>query len=178
MGHRHSKDEILQGALAAAMADGLSNLTFGRVAKHLGISDRMVVYYFPSKDHLLTEVVMAMAVELQSTLGDAMAQGAPDYLGLAKAAWPILARPHADRVFALFLEANGLAAAGRAPYDTLVPAIIEAWITWLMPAFEGTAKRRRAEAEAVIATIDGLLLLRQLAGAAAANRAAARIGVM
>jgi AcrR family transcriptional regulator len=177
MGHRHSKDEILRGALEAALADGLSNLTFGRVARHLGISDRMVVYYFPSKDDLVTEVVTAMAVELQETLSGAIGAAAADYLEVARAAWPLLARPAADRVFALFLEANGLAAAGKAPYDALVPGIIDAWIGWLMPAFSGSARQRRVEAEAVIATIDGLLLLRQLAGPAAANRAAARLGV-
>ena len=35
MGHRHSRDEILDGALATAYADGLSGLSFGRVAKAL-----------------------------------------------------------------------------------------------------------------------------------------------
>jgi len=41
----------------------------------------------------------------------------------------------------------------------------------------GTRARRRDEAEAVVALLDGLLLLRQLSGAAAANRAARRLGV-
>ena len=57
MGYRHSRQEILDGALATAMDDGLSQLTFGRVAKRLGINDRTVVYYFPTKDALITEVV-------------------------------------------------------------------------------------------------------------------------
>jgi len=49
MGYRHTKEEILEGALAVAFADGLSQLTYGRVARRLGISDRIVVYYFPSR---------------------------------------------------------------------------------------------------------------------------------
>ncbi len=41
----------------------------------------------------------------------------------------------------------------------------------------GSKRERRAEAEAAIAVIDGLILLRLLAGPRAATRAAARLGV-
>jgi AcrR family transcriptional regulator len=177
MGHRHTKEEILEGAVAAAFEDGLSQLTFGRLAKRLGINDRTIVYYFPSKDDLITEVVVSMGLSLQTMLGEAFSKPATTHLELARAAWPVLARSEADPIFALFFEANGLAAAGRAPYITLVPQLIEAWIEWVVVFLKGPTKQRRAEAEAAIALIDGLLLLRQLGGPAAANRAAARMGV-
>jgi len=177
MGYRHTRQEILDGALAAAFDDGLSQLTFGRVAKRIGINDRTVVYYFPTKEDLLTEVVTSMGLQLQQTLGEAFTSPAADHLELARAAWPVLARDETDRIFALFFEANGLAATGRAPFDTLVPQLVEAWITWLMLFLTGSERERRAEAEAAIAVIDALILLRLLAGPAAAKRAAARLGV-
>lgn len=177
MGYRHTKQEILDGALAAAFDDGLSQLTFGRVAKRLGINDRTVVYYFPTKEGLLTEVVTSMGLQLQQTLGEAFASPAADHVELARAAWPVLARDETDRIFALFFEANGLAATGRAPFDTLVPQLVEAWIAWLMLFLTGSEQQRRSEAEAAIAVIDGLILLRLLAGPAAASRAATRLGV-
>lgn len=177
MGHRHTKEEILEGALAAALDDGLSQLTFGRLAKRLGINDRTVVYYFPTKDHLIGEVVVAMGLKLQHTLAEAFSKPAADHVELARAAWPVLARVETDPIFALFFEANGLAAARRAPYDTLVPQLINAWIDWVATFMVGTVKQRRTEAETGIAVIDGLLLLRQLAGPAAANRAARRLGI-
>ena len=177
MGYRHTKEEILDGALAAAMDDGLSQLTFGRVAKRLGINDRTVVYYFPTKDALITEVVMSMGLQLQQTLGEAFSTPAADHLELARMAWPVLARDETDRIFALFFEANGLAATGRAPFDMLVPVLVDAWIDWVMNFLTGTASERRAEAAAAIAIIDGLLLLRLLAGPTVAADAAARLGV-
>ena len=177
MGYRHTKQEILDGALAAALDDGLSQLTFGRVAKRLGINDRTVVYYFPTKDDLITEVVMSMGLQLQETLGAAFATPAANHLELARMAWPVLARDETDQIFALFFEANGLAATGRVPFATLVPQLIEAWIDWVMLFLAGSARERRAEAEAAIAVIDGLILLRLLAGPAAARRAAKRLGV-
>jgi len=178
MGYRHTRQEILDGALATAMDDGLSQLTFGRVAKQLGINDRTVVYYFPTKEALITEVVMSMGLQLQQTLGEAFSAPAADHLELARTAWPVLARDETDAVFALFFEANGLAAAGRAPFDTLVPQLVEAWIDWITNFLSGSARARRAEASAALALLDGLLLLRLLAGPDTATRAARRLGVV
>jgi hypothetical protein len=80
------------------------------------VSDRIVVYYFPTKDDVIGEALDALGARLQQTL-------AP---GFARAAWPFLASEAADPVFALFFEAGGLAATGREPYRTLVPPLIEA----------------------------------------------------
>jgi AcrR family transcriptional regulator len=178
MGYRHTKTEILDGALAVAFDDGLSQLTYGRVAKQLGTSDRVIVYYFPSKEDLVGEVLVGVGIQLQQALEPAFRSPAGDHLQLIKAAWPVMARVESDAVFSLFLEAAGLAASGREPYCTLVPQLVEAWITWAADYLQGTPAQRRAEAETAIAILDGLLLLRQMAGSAAANRAAKRIGTV
>ena len=175
MGHKHTKADILEGALAAAFEDGLSQLTFGRVAKRLGISDRIVVYYFPTKDDLIGEVLYAMGAELQATLAPIFTTPASDHIELLRTAWPILATAESDPVFALFFEAGGLATTGREPFRTLVPQLMEAWIEWAADFVKGTPTRRRAEAEVAIAMLDGLLLVRQLAGPKVADRAAKRI---
>jgi AcrR family transcriptional regulator len=175
MGYRHTKEEILEAALEAAFDDGLSQLTFGRLAKRLGISDRIAVYYFPSKDDLVGDVLVAMGLRLQATLGPALSKPVADHVALVRAAWPVLAHDDVDPVFALFFEAGGLAAIGREPYRTLVPQLMEAWIQWASNFIVGTPSPRRLEAEAAVAMLDGLLLLRQLAGPASAKRAASRL---
>jgi len=177
MGHKHDKAELLDAALEAALADGLSQLTFGRLARRLGISDRVVVYYFPSKDDLVREVLGLLAARLQATLAEAFEPPARDHVALLRTAWPVLARREVDPWFALFFEANGLAAAGREPYRSVVPAFVEAWIGWASSFVEGPPKRRRTEAETAIALVDGLLLMRLLGGAEAAERVARRLGI-
>lgn len=167
----------MEGALAAALEDGLSQLTFGRLAKRLGISDRIIVYYFPSKDDLVGEVILAMGLQLRQTLVAAFTTPAADHRDLMAAAWPVVARPENDRVFALFFEANGLAAVGRDPYRELVPTLVQNWIDWAAEFIEGTPERRRRQAETAVALLDGLLLLRQLAGPDAGDRAAATLGI-
>ena len=167
----------MEGALAAALEDGLSQLTFGRLAKRLGISDRIIVYYFPSKDDLVSEVILAMGLRLRQTLVAAFTTPAADHRELMTAAWPVVARPENDRVFALFFEANGLAAVGRDPYRELVPTLVQVWIDWAAEFIEGTPEHRRRQAETAVALLDGLLLLRQLVGPEAGDRAAATLGI-
>ena len=76
----------------------------------------------------------------------------------------MLATTQTDPVFALFFEANGLAAAGREPYRSVVRQLVESWTRWMAALIEGTPSESRIEAETALAVIDGLLLLRQLAG--------------
>ena len=177
MGPRHDQDTILTAAVAVAFDEGLSRVSFGRVAKRLGISDRTVVYYFPTKNVLVGAVLLAVGLRLQETLTPAVAEPAADHRALARASWPVLAHPDADGVFALFFEANGLAATGHEPYATVVPQLVQAWLAWAAEHLQGSPDQRRAEAAAAIALIDGLLLLRQLAGPEAAQAAAVRLGV-
>ena len=176
MGYRHTKDEILEGALAAVFDDGLSRLTFGRLARRLGISDRVIVYYFPTKDDLIGEVLVSVGARLRATLAPALSAPVDDHVQLVRSVWPVLARVEVDPVFALFFEAGGLAAASIEPYATQVPQLVVGWIDWAGGFIRGTQAQRRTEASAAIATLDGLLLIRQLAGPEAADRAARGIG--
>ena len=175
MGYRHSKEHILEGALLAVFDDGLSRLSFGRLARRLGISDRTIVYYFPSKDDLIAEVLASLGHRLQATLAPTLTEPVDDHHQVVAKVWPLVASEDADPVFALFFEAAGLAAAGVEPYRDLAPRLTQGWIDWAASLVRGTSAHRRAEAAAAIAALDGLLLLRQLVGPDAANRAARRI---
>lgn len=172
---KHARDDLLAAAVQVARTQGLRQLSFGRVAKQAGTHDRTVVYYFPTKELLAGEVLRSLSHDLElrlSAVGDARVPGSRDLLRIA---WPVLAHAEADPVFALFFEAAGLASARTAPYDTLVPELLEAWLGWAEGRLDGTGTSRRTEAEAAVALLDGLLLLRQLRGPEAADRAAHRL---
>lgn len=172
MGYRHTREQLLDGAVEAVLDEGLTRLTFGRLASRLGVTDRAIVYYFPTKDDLVGAVLLAVSGRLTSLLEEAASAQVTDHRGLVGALWPALARPAVDPYFAVFFEATGLAASGAEPYRTLAGSLVTAWIDWLAPLVLGPAAVRRREAQAAVALLDGLLLMRQLAGPAVANRAA------
>lgn len=174
MGYRrHSRDEILRAAVATAMDEGLAALTYGAVALRLGISDRMVVYYFPTKTDLSAAVLGELARQLQVAVAAAIDEHPVTFEALLARAWPVLATPASDRVFGLFFQVVGLASDGSEPYRSTVRALLTEWADWLEPRVVAPAGcTQRAAAFAALARIDGLLLLRRIAGARAANLAA------
>ena len=175
VGHKYTRDELLAAALAVARVEGLGAPTFGRVATAVGTSDRVVVYYFPSKAELVTAVLAAVGAELQDVLGRALAGPAPDHVALVRAAWPVVSSPSAEPVFRLLFEAIGMAVAGREPYAGLAGGLTEGWLAWMAELLDGDPERRRAEAGAALAVLDGTVLLRLLAGPEAADAAVARL---
>ncbi len=167
MGARHDKRDLLDGALIVARRDGLSALTFGAVARELKIADRTVVYYFPNKQALVSAVLEEVSRRLAERLDLAdVTKGS-----LVDSLWSVLIHPKAEPTLRLFFETAGLAAAGREPFAEAAAALTTYWIEWVASRLSGSAKARRREAEAIVATLDGLLLLRILSGPEAAERA-------
>jgi AcrR family transcriptional regulator len=179
MGYRHDRDDMLRAATRVTLADGLGALTFSRVATEVGTSDRMVVYYFPTKADLVVGVVTAFGAELQATLETAFG---PDRLAadeLMRRAWPALNSGDAATMFDRFFEILGLAIAGQAPYNDLATALLNGWIDWLTDRVDApTQAQRRAIAASVVARIDGLLLVQRISGTRLAREAARELGII
>ncbi|MDY7105901.1 MAG: TetR/AcrR family transcriptional regulator [Actinomycetota bacterium] len=176
MARRHDEDELLAAAVDAALEGGLGELTFGRLAKRIGIADRTLVYYFPTKADLLEAVLGVLAGRLIAQLEAAFGEGRRPPAELLGAAFPLLTTPEADRVFALWFELAGQAAAGLEPQRTLASAMLDGWIAWLAdrvePPDDGDP---RPSAIALLANLDGALLLHHLGHPEAARTAVAAI---
>ena len=178
MGYRHSPEEILDAAVTVALESGMAALTFNRVGEQLEISDRTVVYYFPTKLDLINAVAGALVSDMVHLLEDAFGSKPLSRRDLMNRAWPVLTTPAADRVFALYFEIIGLASTGNAPYDTLAATLVDGWVDWLSPRMIGSsATIRRRRALATVGQIDGLLLVRHVLGADAGEAAARETGI-
>ncbi|MGI9615925.1 MAG: TetR family transcriptional regulator [Acidimicrobiales bacterium] len=175
MGYKYSQDEILAAAVEAVAEDGLSKLTFGRLAKRMGINDRTIVYYFPSKTDLVSATVAAIGEELIDMLDDAFGNEPLPPEQLTRRAWPAVSAPSNEVVFRAFFELIGLSGAGIEPFATLAPALLTAWAEWLVPYIDvPPGSTAEAEAHRIMATLDGLLIIQSQLGhdaSAAAARA-------
>ena len=161
------------------LTEGVSTLSFGRVAKELEISDRMVVYYFPTKAELVTAAVLAIGADLQLMLEKAFGSEPLDAKELMRRAWPVLSLKKAQPMFNGFFEIIGLASAGQAPYADLAPVLMNGWIDWLATRVNAPTKTRKREvAASIVAQIDGLLMIRRISGEQIARGAARELGII
>ena len=178
VGYKHSLEGILEAAADVALESGIAKLTYASVAARAGVSDRMIVYYLPTKADLVRGAAGTIGADFQRLLAEAFGQGRRPVDELVAAAWPVFTSAEGDRVFRVFFEIVGLAASGREPFDELAPAMVGAWADWLADRTKGsTAEIRQRRALSVIASLDGLLLLRHTIGPAAAAQAAHAFGI-
>jgi len=177
MGYRHSRDEILDAAVGVALDDGVGALTFGSVSRRLGIPDRTVVYYFPTKGELVSAVLAGVSDRLREVLTPVLDGGPSSEARLTERSWAVLSGAQGDAALRVFLECVGLAVRGTEPYRGVAGAMLTGWTTWVAGHLGGDPATRHDRALGVVATLDGLLLVRAVAGPEAAAAAARGLGL-
>lgn len=177
MTRRTDQADLVNAAARAALAGGLSELTFGRLAKRTGVSDRMLVYYFGNRAQLVECVVDVMATQFIETLDAAFGARPLPVSDLLRRAWPIIiTSDELTRVFAVWFELAGRAAAGKEPELRLAKSLAARLIEWCEGKVEATSAAERRSQGALLATIiDGGLLLHHLGQS---ERAQAAIGAL
>lgn len=142
---------------------GVSGLSFASVGDTLGIADRTVVYYFPTKAHLLQAAVEAGSTSLRELLSAAFGTDALPPADLIERAWPAISSDDARPWMRVYLELIGASARGDEPHRSLARSITESWIDWVAERVAAaTPADRRKAAQHVVAAIDGRLVIHTL----------------
>lgn len=150
------RDELLQRVVAAAADGGLARRSLRDLAAQVGTSHRMLIHHFGSRDGLLAAVVEAVEHDQNVRIGDL-----PDDPAEAiRSTWRQTSDQSWWPVERLFFECYARGAQGEAPFDRLVPTLVEQTLDAL------TARRGdlvadddgSALARLGIAVIRGLLL--------------------
>jgi AcrR family transcriptional regulator len=155
------RDALLAGAVEHVLRHGVATLSLRPLAAALGTSDRMLLYWFGSRDRLLTAVLDAVGTQLQAGLR-AVLPPAP--------VTPAVLLASVRQV--LDVEVSGLATRGREPFRTAVGEVARGWLAWIAQLLDVPDDEREAAAAGVLTVVDGLLLVRFVAGRDTAARAA------
>ncbi len=151
---------LVEGAADYVMREGLTGLSLRPLAASLETSDRMLLYYFSSKDDLIDEVLKVLSANLQALLGSAIPGVRVSVTTLVVAADALLAAPEMRPAVEVCLELLGLAARGAEPYATAARTLLRDWVAWAERHIDGPARGRRSRAIGAVACIEGILVLR------------------
>ena len=147
-GDREPRAALLQSVIDAITRDGLGARSLRDLAEHAGTSHRMLIHHFGSHDGLLVAIVTEVEARQRELLLTLPADG-EDAIATT---WKRLADPSLWPFERLFFECYARGTQGEEPFDRLVPALVEDWLT-VFPR-----GRRRDQARLGLAVVRGLLL--------------------
>jgi len=153
------RDEIVLAVAGHLVREGFANSGIRALAESAGISDRMLMYYFETKDNLIASALMVLADNMSAGL-DALLPQRPVAAATIVEVMVQSAR-HRDQkaVLRLWFEIIGLAIRGQEPYRSTVKHILERWESWISDRLRAGQK---GQAASVLAEIEGALMLELL----------------
>jgi AcrR family transcriptional regulator len=137
---------------------GLAELSLRPLARAVGSSPRVLLYYFGSKEQLVAEVFAALRERQRAQLA---ALPARRFAEGCWAMWKHMTAPQSLRYFRLFFEAVGIAIRQPAQHRAFLAATVEDWLAALVgPLRSGgmSATAARTLATIVIAGLRGFIL--------------------
>ena len=171
-GRPEQREAFLRGAVAHVQAGGVATLSLRPLAAALGTSDRMLLYYFGSRDALVHAVLERAGAGLLGALDEALPAGRVPPADLLAALWAVAGSGAAEPALRLYVEVLGLAAARSEPFATSARRLAQAWLAALVERLDVAEAARGEAAAGVLATLDGLLLLRLAVDEGTADAAA------
>ena len=154
------RTEIIQAVALHLLEEGFNNSGIRALASSAGLkSDRMLMYYFETKEELVTAALMWIADGLEAqleTIMPANSASANEILETLTAAGRTKAvRP----MIRLFFEVVGLSVRGEEPYASIVRIILKNWESWIERKLRANQKHRAPE---ILAALEGTLMVELL----------------
>jgi AcrR family transcriptional regulator len=153
--------QTLDAIVEHLIAHGVADLSLRPLAKAVGSSPRVLLYYFGSKDAIVLRALERLR-ERQSALYDGMRSARFASASEAcRAIWRQMSAPASEPVFRLFFEAYAVALRRPRRFATFLHDAVEDWLQFLAGPLRG-AGRSEAEARAfatiVLAGFRGFML--------------------
>jgi AcrR family transcriptional regulator len=142
-----ARDALLASVIDAIARNGLGSRSLRDLASDAGTSHRMLIHHFGSREGLLVAIVGEVEARQAEVLRPL--RGRPE--DVVAAVWESVADPALWSFERLFFECYARGAQGEAPFDRLIPALVDNWLT-------GLKGRARDEARLALAVVRGLLL--------------------
>jgi Uncharacterized protein conserved in bacteria len=153
---KRQRAAALEKVIAFLLTEGLEDTGLRRLAQAAGTSDRMLVYYFGSKDALLREAFAALSDALVEKLDAQFPLANYGPKKLKRISLTLAEDPQALGTLKLWFELLGRALREGAPLKPQALQLAMRWESWL----EGKLPEgRKGEAPTLFGEIEGALLL-------------------
>jgi AcrR family transcriptional regulator len=155
----HRREETVMAVAGHLIREGFANSGIRALAESAGISDRMLMYYFETKEELIASALVVMAENMSAGLDALLPPRAVAAATIVDVMVQAAAQEDQKAVLRLWFEIIGLAIRGQEPYRSTVNRILAQWELWISDRLRPGQKEQAAN---VLAQIEGLLMLKLL----------------
>jgi AcrR family transcriptional regulator len=151
---------LLDRAVDYVCARGLNDLSLRPLAKALGTSPRVLLYYYGSKEALVVEIIRRGRARQRETMAGVKLSGLSPR-EITRLLWQYYSAPEWEPLMRLFFEVYALALQNRSRFPGFLEGAVEDWLVALEPCstYPGFDRdRARAFATLLIAAFRGFLL--------------------
>ena len=144
-------------AVAQHLLDnGIHNSALRALAKSVGMSDRMLMYYFETKEELIAQALLLIAGGLVGSLENALPRGQVSGQQILDALRLMGQDRAAQPGQKLWFEIIGLAMRDEGPYQATAKQILDGWEEWIK---DRLGARRAHLAPAILAQAEGEMMV-------------------
>ncbi|PPS90582.1 TetR/AcrR family transcriptional regulator [Streptomyces sp. MH60] len=152
---------LVDAAVDHVAAHGIADLSLRGLGAAIGVSHRMLIHYFGSKEQLLVEIVRTAERRQRELLSRLRAEPGLSPADVARLLWRQLTDPGVAGQERLFFEICGHALRGRPEAAPVLEGLVSDWLEPLVVAEVETGASpvtARNRARLGLATVRGLLL--------------------
>jgi AcrR family transcriptional regulator len=153
--------ELLERIVDYVYERGVSQLSLRPLAEAVGCSPRLLLYFFSSKEELVTQVLAAAGARQRALIGRFQIEHAATPAQACGEIWKAVSEPNSEPVFRLFFEVYGVALQDRGRYALFLQRVVDEWLAFIadpMIAAGREPAEARAHATIVLAAFRGFLL--------------------
>ena len=143
------------------LENGLNDTGIRRLAKAAGTSDRMLIYYFGSKDELMNQVLGSIADGITAQLDALLGIKIRSEDALLAELTAVALQPFFKPAIQLWFELVGLAVRGKEPYLSNAHLFSDNWIEWVISRMEEPTIEKATD---LYAHLEGRLMIKLIQG--------------
>jgi AcrR family transcriptional regulator len=158
---RRRRAELLERIVDYVYERGVSQLSLRPLGDAVGCSPRLLLYFFSSKEELVTQVLAAAGARQRALVSRLQLEQAATPAQVCREIWHAVSDPKSEPVFRLFFEVYGLALQDRARYASFLSRVVDEWLAFIaQPAIAAGWEpgAARAHATLMLAGFRGFLL--------------------
>lgn len=153
--------ELLERIVDYVYEHGVSQLSLRPLGEAVGCSPRLLLYFFTSKEDLITEVLAAAGARQRDLVQRLRLERAATAGEVCRQIWDAISAPKSEALFRLFFEVYGLALQDRKRYKNFLNRVVADWLRFIAePLLHAGCPQADAQAYAtvILAGYRGFLL--------------------